>query len=364
MSEHSPTLHDQNALRLLIDQITDYAIFVLRPSGEVASWNPGAERIKGYKGDEIIGRHIRIFYVPEEASWKPDYELNVAASVGRFEDEGWRVRKDGSRFWANVVITRIRDPRGELVGFGKVTRDLTERKLAEDQRRELSIRLLKMQDEERSRLGRELHDSVGQYLAAVKMTLDQLATDGRVEKMQIRADLESCLGTVEHAIREVRTLSYLLYPPMLDENGLVSAIRWHLDGFSKRSGIRVSAELADGIGRLPKEIELALFRIFQESLTNIHRHAQSQTAHVQLGLRDDTIFLNVQDNGKGMPPEFAGLDVDRRGILGVGIRGMQERVTNLGGRLEIASTREGTTVMATIPLKNAALTGQKNQITK
>ena len=256
----------------------DHAIFLLTPTGEVASWNPGAQRIKGYKAHEIVGRHFRIFYPPDDiANEKPERELELATATGRFEEEGWRLRKDGSRFWASVIITAVRDHDGRLLGFGKVTRDLTERKNSEEQMRELSGRLLKMQDEERRRMGRELHDTIGQYLSAAKMSLDGLASEERFDDLQTKSVAES-LQLIERSIREIRTLSYLLYPPMLEESGLSSAIRWHLEGFSKRSAIQTTYEIPDDAGRLPHDTELALFRVLQESLTNIHRHSASKTA--------------------------------------------------------------------------------------
>jgi PAS domain S-box-containing protein len=171
---------------LLADAVQDYAIFMLDTHGRVSTWNKSAERIKGYKNSEIIGRHFSIFYPEEDRlARKPQRELEIAAKEGRLEDEGWRNRKDGSRFWANVIITALRDDAGRLIGFGKVTRDFTERILADqalrrevEERREaqrklqdsekslrhLSLRLLQSQDEERGRIGRDLHDSVGQYL--------------------------------------------------------------------------------------------------------------------------------------------------------------------------------------------------------
>lgn len=194
--------------RLLIDQITDYAIFLLTPTGDVETWNPGAERFKGYKAHEIIGKNFRNFYPKhDQESHKPEYELKVAAETGRFEDEGWRIRKDGSRFWANVIITAIRDKQGRLIGYGKVTKDLTERKQAEEQLRELSRRVFQAQEDERSRLGRELHDSVGQYLVAVKMALDRLDMQERFDESQARAQIKDCIASLEQAIQEVRTLS-------------------------------------------------------------------------------------------------------------------------------------------------------------
>jgi len=343
-------LDADSTFRLLVDQITDYAIFLLTTTGEVATWNPGAERIKGFKAQEIIGRHFRNFYTREQQlAGKPEYELRVAAATGRFEDEGWRVRKDGSKFWASVVITAIKDQHGQLLGYGKLTRDLTERKRAEEQLRELSGRLLKAQDEERSRVGRELHDTVGQYLAAVKMALDGLLLEDGFDPARVRKQIEDSVPIVERAIQEVRTLSYLLYPPMLNEAGLATAIRWHLQGFSNRSGIQITHEISNTSSRLPRELELALFRVFQETLTNVHRHSESKTAHIRFGIDGNEAFLEVKDEGKGMPRPVLSTN-DSLGTLGVGIRGMHERVRQLGGTLEISSTPQGTSVKARIPI--------------
>jgi PAS domain S-box-containing protein len=345
-------LGDEPVFRLFINQVTDYAIFLLTPAGEVATWNPGAERIKRYKANEIIGRHFRIFYPPEDvANGKPERELEDATANGRFEDEGWRVRKDGSRFWANVIITAVRDHDDQLLGFGKVTRDLTERKRSEEQMRELSGRLLKMQDEERGRLGRELHDTIGQYLSAAKMSLEGQVSEERAEEQPSKG-LADSIEMIDRCIREVRTLSYLLYPPMLEETGLASAIRWHLEGFSKRSGIQTTHEIADDFSRLPRDTELALFRIFQESLTNVHRHSESKTAHIRFAIEHGEALVEIKDQGKGMPAHSLDLNADSLATLGVGIRGMRERVRQLNGQVEIFSGPEGTTVRASIPLKD------------
>jgi PAS domain S-box-containing protein len=336
-----------NSFRLLVDQVTDYAIFLLTPAGEVQTWNPGAERIKRFKPHEIIGKHFRTFYSPEAQRAKiPEEELKIAAATGRFEDEGWRIRGDGTKFWASVIITAIRSPSGELLGYGKVTRDLTERKRVEEQLRELSHSLLRAQDEERGRLGRELHDTFGQYLTALKMSLDGIVSDTRFDEPDVRARINECIPILDRAIREVRTLSYLLYPPMLEELGLASAIRWHLEEFSKRSGIPTSVEISDN-GRLPKDVELALFRILQESLTNVHRHSHSKSASVRFLVDQRQALLEVKDQGQGMPSNLTNITPAR---LGVGIRGMQARVRQLAGSLEVASNADGTTVTAKIPL--------------
>ncbi len=361
----------EEQLRLLVESIQDYAIFLLDPAGRVATWNLGAQRIKGYQASEIIGKHFSVFYPQVDLdSGKPQEELRVATAVGRFEDEGWRLRKDGSRFWANVIITALRDSSGNLRGFSKITRDTTEKMLAlealrnsnhelreevarrtaaegklqdsERSLRRLSGHLLRMQDEERRRLGRELHDSVGQYLAALKMGLDAMDT-GSDPRM------EECLRMADQCMKEVRTISYLLYPPMLEEVGLRSAIPWYIDGFSKRSGIQVESQIDPGLGRLSRDAELAIFRILQESLTNVHRHSESSTAAVRLGLDGETVYLEVSDQGNGMSPSVLELGEDSSNTLGVGLRGMIERMRQLGGSLDLSSDERGTTIRASMP---------------
>jgi PAS domain S-box-containing protein len=363
----------EQRFQLLVEAVRDYAIFMLDPEGNVTSWNRGAERIKGYKASEIIGSHFSRFYPEEDLRWgKPQWELKIAAKEGRFEDEGWRVRKDGSRFWANVIITAVHGETGKLIGFAKVTRDFTERmqtqralqkEVAERQRaemrlresekslRDLSLHLLRTQDEERRRIGRDLHDSLGQSLAVLKMKLDSLASvvEKQTEK-DAADDVAQCIRLTEDSIKELRTISYLLYPPMLEEMGLKSAIPWYLDGFSTRSGIKTTLQVAEDFTRLPREAELALFRVFQESLTNVHRHSGSPTAEVRLFMKDGMGILEVRDNGKGLPPaQREQSSQDWMGQLGVGLRGMNERMHQLGGALKLTSTKKGTTVRAMVP---------------
>src|SRR5579862_6717897 len=292
----------ESRYRLLVDAVQDYAIFMLDIQGYVASWNLGAERIKGYKASEIVGKHFSVFYPPEDNSaGKPERELEIAIREGRVEDEGWRIRKDGSKFWANVVITALKDETGKLVGLGKVTRDFTERmttqlKLEESRQqlqesekslRQLSRHLLRSQDEQRRRIGRDLHDSLGQYLSVLKMKLESLSNRKADAAPQDARDLRQCADLTEEAVKEVRTISYLLYPPMLEEMGLRSAILWYLDGFMKRSGIQTTFEVAPDLQRLPSDTEIALFRVLQESLTNVHRHSGSPTAEVRLWINGD-----------------------------------------------------------------------------
>ena len=363
----------EERFRLLVEAVQDYAIFMLDPGGHVVSWNAGAQRIKGYLAAEIIGKHFSCFYPQEDLQrGKPEWELQVATRDGRFEDEGWRLRKDGSQFWASVIITAVRDDAGTPIGFAKVTRDFTDRmqvqealrqeiierkeaqrKLydSENSLRQLSRHLLRTQDEERRRIGRELHDSLGQSLAAMKINLDSLTSIVGADDLAGQKVAE-CVQLAEASIKEVRTISYLLYPPMLEEMGLKSAILWYLDGFSARSGIKTTFDVRADFGRLCRDAELALFRVLQESLTNIHRHSRSQTAHIRLAMEDDTAILEIKDRGIGIASGSLALEQangNSVGAPGVGLRGMNERMLQLGGRLELISTKEGTTVRALIP---------------
>jgi PAS domain S-box-containing protein len=339
---------------------------MLEPDGRIRTWNAGAQRIKGYKASEIIGKHFSCFYPEQDvASGKPQRELEIALRNGSVEDEGWRVRKDGSQFWANVIITAMRDADGHLIGFGKVTRDATEKMLAqraieESQRklqtsekslRQLSLHLLRTQDEERRRIGRDLHDSLGQNLAVLKMKLDSLVNRPSGNPATDMDDLKQCSQLTDESVKEVRTISYLLYPPMLEEMGLKSAIPWYLEGFMKRSGIKTTFEISPKFQRLPSEIELALFRVLQESLTNVHRHSGSGTADISLFMVDGAAVLEVRDQGKGLKTHnFDKSGEDWVGALGVGLRGMTERIRQVGGALDIVSAADGTTITANVPI--------------
>ena len=244
----------------------------------------------------------------------------MAQKDGRFADEGWRVRKDGTSFWASVIISALRSEDGKLSGFAKVTQDLTERRHAEEriqalnrelrnrvsqldesqrvielrtlELQKLSARLLQIQDEERRRLARELHDDLGQQLAAIKMMLGRASGTEEVREM------------TDAAISTVRNLSYLLHPPLLDETGLRAALHWYIDGLAKRSGIKISLTITPHIfPRLSADIETTIFRVVQESLTNVYRHANSESARVEIEKQPEWVLVRVRDYGKGVSPE-------------------------------------------------------------
>jgi len=219
------------------------------------------------------------------------------------------------------------------------------------QLRLLSSRLLAAQDAERRRIARELHDSLGQYLASIKMTLTMLGSTEVANKAEC---LSVAQESIERAIVETRTLSHLLHPPLLDEAGFASAARLYVEGFGQRSGIQARLDLPSELDRLPELTELTLFRILQESLTNVHRHSGSSSVEIQLKATDGHATLSVKDFGRGMPAELVDGFDRRRTRFGVGLSGMRERINDLGGKLDIKSDEHGTTIVATVPLVGTA----------
>jgi signal transduction histidine kinase len=226
-------------------------------------------------------------------------------------------------------------------------------KTATENYRELSVQVLRLQDEERRQIARELHDSVGQILAALGMNIAKVQHESdKLSNEAARAVSENA-SMVDELSREIRTMSHLLHPPMLDEIGLSSALRWYVDGFSERSEIKVNLDFPEGLGRLSSEMELTIFRMIQECLTNVHRHSGSTSAAIRVWERDHRVRIEVQDHGKGIPPEKQA-DLNSSGRAGVGFRGMRERLRKLDGTLEIRSDAMGTTVIASLPLSNAS----------
>jgi signal transduction histidine kinase len=233
-----------------------------------------------------------------------------------------------------------------LIHHQLLTDQVRERVRAETAQRALSARLLTLQDEERRRFARELHDSVGQHLAAMKMGISLLQN-----KLPGDSMLQDCLKLLDDSIAETRTISHLLHPPLLDEAGLNSATRWFVEGFAQRSGVEVNLEIHDGEERLSDAIELVLFRVLQEGLTNVHRHSGAKQADVSLNIVGNNVILRVKDHGRGLPPQvLQNLREDGTGG-GVGLAGMTERIREIGGQLDIKSGASGTEIVARVPVR-------------
>ncbi len=213
--------------------------------------------------------------------------------------------------------------------------------------RHLSAQLLRVQDDERRRIARELHDSLGQYLAAAKIHIDMLAFNRSPDREAYVADIQDLL---DRAISETRTLSHLLHPPLLDTAGFASAASWYVEGFGKRSGIKVSLSMPENLNRLSEGVETALFRIMQEALTNVHRHSGSNAVDIVLTIEEHVVTLTIRDFGQGIPKEVLDRFTHSGTNVGVGLAGIRERVKELGGILEIESGKGGTTLKACIPI--------------
>lgn len=348
-SRPQPLADLDQRFRLFVERVEDYAIFMLDTAGRVATWNEGAERIMRYSAREIIGQPMSRFYTAEDvAGGLPAQLLETAEAAGRVEAEGWRLRKDGSRFWASVSITAIRDERERLQGFGKVTRDLTERRRAEDFLRQLSARLLEAQDRERKRISASLNDSTSPNFVALLSKLYQAKkrTDGTASQL-----IDDGIALAEFLYREIRTVSYLLHPPSLESDGLLATLQAHLEGLARHKGIAVGLDFPANLERLPEAAEVALYRVVQECLSSVIRLSGNSRAKARLSVEDGRLTLAVGDEGQGLPAEA--LQDARRGVgeLGVAIAGMRERMVRLGGTLEITATHSSTWVTATLPVR-------------
>jgi signal transduction histidine kinase len=238
--------------------------------------------------------------------------------------------------------------------LASVESEASVRKQAEEQLRRLSVRLMTLQDEERRRIARDLHDTTGQALAAIKMTLALIQQIGTsVPNFQGLVDDLNALA--DEALQEIRTTSYLLHPPLLDESGIASAARWFVEGFAKRSGIQVHCDIPEKMERLPRNCELVLFRVLQEGLTNVHRYSGASAATVRLRLENNELEFEVSDNGSGISEERLQQVREAGGSAGVGIAGMRERVRELSGSFEIQSSKSGTAVRVTLPISKASV---------
>jgi PAS domain S-box-containing protein len=372
-------------LAAIVDS-SDDGIISKNLDGIITSWNKAAERLFGYSAEEAVGRHITLIIPcdrrPEEAMILD--RLKRGERVEHFETV--RVRRDGGLLDVSLTISPVRDSEGRVIGASKIARDITAQKRSEqtlresEQRlrvltdtleaevrartmelerrnkevlhqseklRELSHRLIQIQDHERRHIARELHDSAGQILAALGMNLATVVRNAKLNAPELARLAEESEQMVRELSQEIRTTSYLLHPPLLDECGLAESLLWYIRGLKERSGLDVTLAIPDDFRRLTPEMELVIFRIVQECLTNVHRHSGSKVAAIEIKRASENITLSVQDEGSGIPAEKL-LQIESQGG-GVGIRGMRERVLQFGGEMALQSGPMGAKISVTFP---------------
>ena len=364
--------HSEERFRLLVDSMKDYSIIMLSSEGMITSWNPGASLIHGYEADEIMGRHFSWFLPPGESGRGGSGQaLQVAATNGRHEEEGWRLRKDGTKFWANVVITALKDESGRLSAFAKVTRDLTERKAAEEQLRELAAELEQRvadrtqdlvhsrhrlrdlvteltltEQRERRRLAGELHDYLAQLLVLMRMKIRQAAP--RIPDERATLLLKEADHAITESLNYTRSLVAELAPPALQEFGLLEGFAWLAEQMQTH-GLTVA--IKKGLQRvvIPDDQAVLVFQSVRELLFNVLKHAG--TDHAELSVEIDAggeLVMAVVDNGKGFEvSELAGRNDERKRF---GLFSIRERMDAMGGRFVLESLpTQGTRAMLILP---------------
>jgi PAS domain S-box-containing protein len=359
------------ALLAAIVDSSDDAIVSKTLDGIITSWNKSAERIFGYLPEEAVGKHITLI-IPRDR-WNEESSIIARICRGDRVDhfQTLRRRKDGSLVDVSLTISPVKDSAGNIIGASKVARDITAqvraaealRSREEEFRRlsqsldhqvrsrtrelqELSWQLMRLRDEERRHVARELHDCAGQSLAVLAIEVDQLLQRASTSP-ELAADIEQIRETVRQLHSDIRTTSYLLHPPLLDESGLQAAISWYAGGITERTALHIDVEISDDLGRLPRDLELVFFRFIQEALTNIHRHASATKASIMMSRSQAHVTAEVRDNGSGMSAER--LRQVSSGGSGLGIRGMRERIRQFQGSMEIQSDANGTKVSVEIP---------------
>ena len=318
--------------------------------GRFVEANRAYSEITGYTQAELESLTFLDITHPEDVDrCARPFRQMLHGEIASYVIEKRYVRKDGTVVWARISSTLLRDVTNRPSHAVVIVEDITERKRVEEQLGTLSRRLLHVQDEERRRLARELHDSTAQSIAAMCMNLGVLSESANLLDQHAQKALTECLEIGEQCIRELRTFSYLLHPPVLDDMGLSSALKWYVEGFVHRSRIEVALDISPDLGRLSRELELTLFRVVQESLTNIHRHSGSRSAVIRIARHPNEVLLQVRDYGCGI----AGASGNGDGTTpnaGVGIAGMRERARQVGGHFRIHSRPGCTEVELRAPI--------------
>lgn len=361
----------------LLDLSND-AILARDSEDRITYWNGGASEIYGYSRDEAMG-HVSHELLQTVFPAPLDSILDKLKREGRWSGELLHRRKDGQQItvssrWAmgrtfaggqsvletNNDITRqkrneqaLRDSEEQLRSWADSLEEKVRLRTQALERRNadilaLSMRLLRTQDDERRHIARELHDTAGQSMTVVGMKLQRLVQKAGQTSPELAADAETIRDLIEKLNQDIRTTSYLLHPPLLDESGLSASLAWYVRGLAERSGLDIRLSISEKLGRLPPELELVVFRLIQECLTNIHRHSGSKSGVIRISCEGDKVAVAVSDQGKGMTLERLN-EVQGHGG-GVGIRGMRERVRQFGGEMNIESNGDGTTVSVLLPV--------------
>jgi PAS domain S-box-containing protein len=312
--------------------------------------SPESYRIIGLDpAERLTVEKNRALHTPEEWSRVWEVVARAVAEKADYQFDTHLVFPDGSTKYIHIVGHPVVDASGEVVELVGTVMDITERKRSEERVRKLTGSILRSQDEERRRIARELHDSTGQDLVALATVVEQIRESVPSRDRKTRRLLFDVKALADKCVRDLRTLSYVLHPPALDQAGLVGALREHVKGFTKRSGIQVEVEVSPHVTRMAPDIELALFRVIQESLTNIRRHSGSQHAKIRMN-RNSDLTLEISDSHRSSSARLRTDTSESPFQFGVGIASMQERIISIGGRLEIYSTSSGTIVRVTIPV--------------
>jgi PAS domain S-box-containing protein len=365
------TAEEREWLAVTLASIGD-AVMATDAQGRIVFMNRMAEGLTGWTSLEARG-HLatEVFKLLNESSHariqNPLRAVFASGITTTLSERTLLLRRDGSEIPIDDSASPIRDSSGAVIGAVLVFRDVSARMRAEEEvrnsetLRQFSQSLLRAQDEERRRIARDLHDSVGQTLTAAKMSL--AAAERGTQSGDGAGSIAQTKAHLDQALSEIRTTSYLLHPPLLDELGFASAAAWYVEGFSKRCGIEVQLQMPS-FERLPADVEMVLFRVLQESLTNIHRHSGSSAATVALVLERNRLVLSVRDYGHGIARERLQRFAETGAGVGVGLAGMRERVRELNGDLRLSSDEKGTLVTAEIPLGKSAISSIARRISE
>lgn len=389
----------EERLRLVVESVTDYAIFTTDPQGMIKSWNSGAERLFGYSEDEVIGRHMEIIFTPEDRErGAAEGEMRQACEAGRAEDERWHMNKDGERFYVSGVIAPLRDGNGELTGYAKIARNLTERKKLEDalqraydeleekvRNRTLELaeannllkgevndrraaeegvknllkKLVTIQEEERRRIARDVHDQMGQQMTALRLKLESVKNSAE-ERSHLAEQVRGAQELAQELDHSIDYLTLELRPYSLDQFGLSLALADLVREWSARFNMPANyqARNTDNL-RLAPDVESNLYRLTQEALHNIYKHAGASRVGVQFERHDDRLLLVIEDDGKGFDPERVS---EESVASGLGLISMRERAALVGGELEIESSEHsGTTIFVRFPIRSVENRRQADQ---